>query len=443
MMTDLSKTVDASPTKDFFIRMLVMDAPLIKVIPDLVDNCVDGARRIRPGQDFTDLWVRIEVNESRFRIADNCGGISVELAREYAFRFGRDKDMPAELQVPHSTGRFGIGMKRALFKMGREFRIESTTERTHFVIEEDVERWEEKEEEKWSFEFKEMDENLPESAPPDKRRTIIEVTSLHESVAEDFALDNFQSRLKADLEARQRDSIDKGLAITLNGIPLQLRVLQLLQSEALKPGYQELSFQPEGRPEVRVQVYAGISKSVPADCGWHIFCNGRLILEADKGRTTGWGDGNPRYHPQYNRFRGFAFFDSDDATGLPWKTTKDGVDADSPVFRKARLKMIEMMRPVINFLNDLDAEKDLPDGSERALEAAVEAAPLVELAEIQTEPTFLVRPKPAPRQPAMTTISYLRPKEKVERVKEVLEARSNKQVGEYTFDYFFEAECED
>jgi len=443
MMTDPSKTIDASPTKDFFIRMLVMDVPLITVIPDLVDNCVDGARRIRGDADFEGLWVRIELDKDLFRIADNCGGISVELARRYAFRFGRDKDMPGELQVPHPRGRFGIGMKRALFKMGRKFRIESTTERTHFVIDEDVEQWEEKEEEHWTFEFQDVNENLSEPPSPDERRTTIEVTSLHESVAEDFVLDNFKSRLKAELEAKQRDSIDKGLVITLNGIPLQVRALKLLQSDELLPGLNEFSFQPNGQLEVDVKVYAGVSESMPADCGWHVFCNGRLILEADKEWTTGWGDGNPRYHPQYNRFRGFAFFDSDDATGLPWKTTKDGVDADSPVFRKARLKMIEMMRPVIDFLNDLDAEKDLPDGSERALEAAVEAARLVELAEIQTAPTFLVRPKPAPRQPAMTTISYLRPKEKVERVKEVLEAGSNKQVGEYTFDYFFEAECED
>lgn len=435
--------IDASPTKDFFIRMLVMDVPLIRVIPELVDNCVDGARRIRADEDFTDLWVRIEVNESQFRIADNCGGISVELARDYAFRFGRDKDMPAELQVPHSSGRFGIGMKRALFKMGRKFRIESTTERTHFVIEEDVERWEEKEEEQWTFEFQDVNENLSEPPPADERGTTITVTSLHESVAEDFVLDNFKSRLKAELEAKQQNSIDKGLAITLNGIPLQVRALKLLQSDELLPGLNEFSFEPNGQLQVDVKVYAGVSESIPADSGWHVFCNGRLILEADKEWTTGWGDGNPRYHPQYNSFRGFAFFDSDDATGLPWKTTKDGVDADSPVFRKARLKMIEMMRPVIDFLNDLKAEKDLPDGSERVLEAAVQAARLVELAEIQTARAFLVRPKPAPRQPVMTTISYSRPKEEVERVKEVLEVRSNREVGEFTFDYFFEAECED
>lgn len=440
-MTEPAMLVDAEPTKDFFIGMLVADVDLIKVIPDLVDNSVDGARRIRGDENFRDLWVRIEANRNCFRIGDNCGGISVVLARDYAFRFGRPKDMPAELQVPHSSGRFGIGMKRALFKMGRKFRIESTTEQTRFVIEEDVQEWEKKEE--WKFEFKELDENLPKPPPPDERGTIIEVTDLHESVAQDFALDNFQSRLKAELEAQHQDSTDKGLSITLNGIPLQVRLLQLLQSDEITPGFQEFTFKKEGRSEVSAQVFAGISKSSPADCGWQVFCNGRLILQANKDRTTGWGDGNPRYHPQYNRFRGFVFFDSDDATLLPWKTTKDGVDADSPIFRNVRLKMIELMRPVIDFLNELDAEKDLPDDSERPLEAAVEAANLVALAKVELSSTFAASPKPAPPKPAITRISYSKPKDRVERVKEVTGARLNREVGEITFDYYFEAECED
>ena len=82
-----------------------------------------------------------------------------------------------------------------------------------------------------------------------------------------------------------------------------------------------------------------------------MFCNGRLILEADKSRTTGWGDGNPQYHNQYARFRGYVFFDSDHAGLLPWTTTKSNVDADSPIFRAVRLEMLYMMRPIIDFLN--------------------------------------------------------------------------------------------
>ena len=36
------REIDAAPTKDFFIHMLVRDIELIPAIGDLVDNCIDG-----------------------------------------------------------------------------------------------------------------------------------------------------------------------------------------------------------------------------------------------------------------------------------------------------------------------------------------------------------------------------------------------------------------
>jgi hypothetical protein len=96
--------IDASPTKQFFISVLIKDIELVRAIADLVDNCVDGARRIRGNGRFDDLFVRIELDQEQFRIIDNCGGISRELASRYAFRFGRPPDTPS---VRHSVGQFG------------------------------------------------------------------------------------------------------------------------------------------------------------------------------------------------------------------------------------------------------------------------------------------------------------------------------------------------
>lgn len=63
----------------------------------------------------------------------------------------------------------------------------------------------------------------------------------------------------------------------------------------------------------------------------HTLANGRLVVGPDQTITTGWGEGDgktvPRYHNQFARFRGYAFFDCDDASRLPWTTTKTGVDA--------------------------------------------------------------------------------------------------------------------
>ena len=103
--------------------MLTNDVTLNDAIGDLVDNSVDGALSIRKDGRYDGLWVRISVKKDLFRIADNCGGISIDTARNYAFRFGRPSGMEG---IPWSLGQFGIGMKRALFKLGKKFKIEST-----------------------------------------------------------------------------------------------------------------------------------------------------------------------------------------------------------------------------------------------------------------------------------------------------------------------------
>ncbi len=63
-----SNVIIAAPTKEFFISMLVKDITLIKSIIDLVDNSIDGARRIRKNEDFSDLEIRLEVHKDYFEI---------------------------------------------------------------------------------------------------------------------------------------------------------------------------------------------------------------------------------------------------------------------------------------------------------------------------------------------------------------------------------------
>lgn len=436
------KIIDASPTKDFFISMLVKDIGLIRAILDLVDNCVDGARRSRKNGDYSDLTVRIEATRDHFKIVDNCGGIPVDLARNYAFRFGRPEEMP---KTPHSVGQFGVGMKRALFKLGSKFRIESTTIASRFVIEEDVDDWKSKKE--WQFEFKELDDEL-RKVQRDDRGTNITVTNLHKSVSEDFELENFQTRLKDELETAHLDSMEKGLAITLNQIPLQFRSIELLHSGQLRAAYKEMVFEEKNRPPMAVKIYAGISKSDHrSTAGWYVFCNGRLVLEADQTLTTGWGQGGettiPKYHGQFAMFRGYVLFDSDDAGRLPWNTTKTGVDADSSSFRAVRLEMINLMRPVIDFLNKLKEEKE-SEADSKPLEEAVQNAVMAKVSVVKTSKVFTA-PKPKTRrvESNLGRIQYNKPLEEIEQVKKCLNVSTLREVGEKTFDYFLQMECEE
>jgi len=433
--------IDASPTKEFFIEMLVKDIPLERSIIDLVDNCVDGALRLRGSGSLEGLWVRIELDEESFRIADSCGGITVDLARRYAFRFGRPEGMQSTLR---SVGQFGVGMKRALFKLGERFEVRSTTDSTTFVVVIDVNEWKKKEKD-WEFGFQEYQEDLSE-VPQDKRGTIIEVTSLHESVSESFGLENFRTGLIQELQSAHTLNIEKGLSITLNGIPLEIRPLALLQSNELEPAYREMTFNKVLPSTITVRMYAGVSESKPADAGWYVFCNGRMVLEADQTITTGWGEVGgrriPKYHNQFAMFRGYAFFDSDHASLLPWNTTKTGVDTDSPRFRRVRLEMIALMRPVIDFLNKVDAEKQ--GEGDRPLEAALGDAKSTKLSDVEGRKKF-AGPKPAPsrRPPRTGRILYHRPYDQIERVKEHLKVHTNREVGEITFDYYLEMECDE
>ncbi|MGX2028900.1 ATP-binding protein [Methylocaldum gracile] len=439
------RTIDASPTKDFFISILVRDIKLTDAICDLVDNSVDGARRLRPNGDFHGLHVSIEVNNQNFVIADNCGGIDVETAINYAFRFGRPKDMQP---TKHSVGQFGVGMKRALFKMGRDFEIESKSANSFFLLQVDVEEWKSEKnlddqgKEKWEFEFKEVDESV--NNPPENCLTIIRVSNLYESIAREFTLKNFENRLIEAIEAAHQESISAGLEISVNEHNLKYTQPMLLQSDLLKPFLLERTIQYTDEDLISVRIYSGIGKSDYKESGWYIFCNGRLVIKADKTPLTGWGYKEaeadvPKAHPQYARFFGFVFFDSDNAGLLPWNTSKNGIDSESPLYQAVRLDMISGMRQVIDFLNALDAELDTDS---TFLKENIDRAKPIRFSEIQPLNVFAypsITSQAAPK-PKESRISYTKPIELVEEAKRLINAKNNKELGEKTFDYYLNME---
>lgn len=431
--------------------MLIRDIPLSRAILDLVDNSVDGARRLYPNGDFQDLWVRVELDSTHFRIADNCGGIPVEIARNYAFRFGRPSGAPP---TPHSVGQFGVGMKRTFFKLGSKIKIDSTTNNSRFTMDIDVEDWKTGNEsanpDDWHFKFDTLSEDLS-AVPANDIGTRIEVTQLHESVSQSFALATFTNRLKQELSVAHSLSMAKGLKISVDGIPLNYEPQKLFVSDTLKAVFRERSILHESidsraGPPVKVKLYAGLAERSLHDGGWYIFCNGRLILRADQTATTIWGSVHAlrQYHPDFARFRGYAYFDSDDSSLLPWTTTKTGVDTDSPVYKTIQQDMVEISKPVLEFLSNLEKERvavEQGDGITPVLCDTVENAKAVVTNSVPLLIAF-VAPKfpPIPSGPKMQKIQYSRPLEEVNKAKKMLQVKTYTAVGEKTFDYFMKYE---
>jgi hypothetical protein len=141
-------------------------------------------------------------------------------------------------------------------------------------------------------------------------------------------------------------------------------------------------------------------------------------------------------------FRGYAFFESDDPSYLPWNTSKTGIDEGNEVYRRAKLEMTEMMRPVIDFLNEYDRENEYPK-NQRPLHGFIDNASPVGIANLSVSRDFKYPKKKKAKPGDKTTIKYSRPTNKVERAMKVLGVGTTREVGEKTFDTFYREACEE
>jgi hypothetical protein len=438
MVTQHDDVVRAQPTKAFFVDMLVKDQSLPSAIMDLIDNCVDGAKRLRGDNPFDNLHVNVSISTEKFEVSDNCGGISNDLAKNYAFRFGRDVNAPA---LHGTVGLFGVGMKRAIFKLGREFEVRSTSEYGSFIVKVNVVDWLEVDTTPWTFPMKCTD--YPQPNQENDRGTVVVVSKLFEGVASQFGESLFVTKLRAEIAARHQTYLEKGLRIVVNGT----RVIPTTVTYAYIPGDllpAHKSFRYDG---VGVNLFAGIGKPDVNNAGWYVYCNGRMVVKGDQSDLTGWGELGtpkiPKYHHQFSRFRGSAYFESDDPTLLPWNTTKDRLDVEHKIYRSVKLEMVTAMRPVIDFLNRVDKELEERDEAKRVLTELVNRANYsAPTADLPTNEEFTyVKPEPRPKLPKYINILYSRPKEKVEALKKCLGVGSAKEAGEKTFDWYLKNEC--
>jgi len=431
--------IDASPTKSFFVHIIIKDIALDKAILDLIDNSVDGAKRLRPEGDYSGLSVTIFFDGDKFEIEDTCGGIPLEVAKKYAFKFGR---APGFEETAFSVGQFGVGMKRALFKIGKNFHITSNDFHNQFVVDVDVEKWMSRAE--WDFTISALATNeIAES----KTGTKIAMSNLHQGVSTFFANESFIRRLKTQIRISQQHFMRKGLEISVNGEALISSQWQLKTGQGIEPSFQKFSDNMGGKHPLMSRIYAGIGDVDRAGAGWYVFCNGRCILNSDQTERTGWkasteeGIETPKYHHQFARFRGYVFLDCEDASVLPWNTTKTDLDYDHPAYLQLQARMVEAMRPVIDFLNAYDSDLDLEEYDRDVINSVAKSqnTPLDQIVE-NVVFKYAVPPK---KGPTLTSITYKKPKIEVDALKNILGVNSNRAVGEEAFEFALENLSED
>lgn len=360
----LPKSANGNPTKSFFVRMITRDITLEDCILDLVDNSIDGAWKAEGGRpasldqeaDLSAYTIDLVVKPDLFSITDNCGGIPLTEAQDYAFTFGRrDVDEADDFSI----GVYGIGMKRAVFKMGRKISVTSTyREKTlkAYEVPIDVDDWlKPANEHNWDF-------DIYEAKPAKSAGVHLVVKTLTDETAAEFGSPNFIKELRKILGRDYTLHLHYGVKITLNGVPIAGASLLLRSGGDYQPIRSKRSL-PVGKGTVQIEIIAGMGAPPPesndADeangderWGWYVICNGRVVLAGDKTSAAGWGgDGWPQWHGQYNGFIGIVLFSSADAELLPLTTTKRSIDTTSIVFRSARPNMRDISKQWTQYTN--------------------------------------------------------------------------------------------
>lgn len=440
-----SEMVNANPTKEFFVNMLVRDILLKQAIIELIDNSIDGAKSKKKKGDFQGLEICVHFDKRQFSIKDNCGGIPLDVAKDYAFRFGRPKSK--EVVETETTGIFGIGMKRALFKMGKYFEVKSATKSSYFEIKLDVEEWMEDDGNNWDFPFEKYQSYIDNDVQ--QIGTEIVVSKLYDEISGEFDTLVFEKELIEHVERRVGLDIDNGIQIRINNQLLTGNHIKLVNTDEVKPVKEEYEYD-----NVKVKILAGIApkeekdKYAPENAGWYVYCNGRLIIAADKTSLTTWKDMENKnsgvvFTNTYASFRGSVFFNSNFPERLPWNTTKTGINESSLVYLNAKEKMNEVFKIVKGFIDEM---KKNTVNNDDGIEETIAKMPAIDLTThnsnvvVQKNRELSISKIKVTTNPNVT-ISYKKPRKDVDLVKSIIKASSNKEVGEMTFEYFKDAEC--
>jgi len=459
-MTD-DRKARTEPTKSFFVNMLTRDIELKDAILDLLDNCIDGAvRSAAPlshnARPYDGYWASMAFSQDSFCIQDNCGGIPIEIALNSAFRLGRPQHPEQADSDGRTVGVYGIGMKRAIFKLGRSAQVVSNgTEPFEVLVSPewmDSEQWD-------PFELVDIN---PNTDTP--KGTSVMVNQLHASVKKDLMSKDWIENFKRYIANHYALIISKGFEVRIEAMgvssdPIKAAEFALAVSGDLGGGgVQPYIYQGE-MDGVSINIFAGllqkplnsqeiaVAEVEPGDkslAGWTIACNDRVVVSRDRTFLTGWGTGGvPQYHGQYSVIAGIVILSASEVDKLPLTTTKRGLDGSSPVYAMVLEIMREATKKLTAFTNAYKTDEDRRE--------LLDEAPKKNLAELRTFEKLSVvtsgrfsgfkvmrpnLPQP-PRKSTIPRISFKASKAEISSLRVFFEDDdlTNNEVGREAFDY--------
>ena len=462
-----------TPTKQFFVNMLTRDIDLRDAILDLLDNCLDGVVRQKKKVDlkwnkeyYSGFHAKITITSDKFVIEDNCGGIPLDIARKYAFRMGKDpEDSEGNADLP-TVGVYGIGMKRAIFKMGNSAKIISKSNNHTYSVSIN-ESWI-TDSKNWDFPIEMQDRSLMVV-----EGTKIEIENLNDKTKfawSEKQLEGFVDSLRKSIEESYSFIVQKGFSIEVNEKPIVANPINVMVgSPDSEKGFKPYVFEKAYKVDegvVNVKFILGFYNSLhtqaedeeiaqnkrsSSQAGWTVTCNDRVVLYNDKTYLTGWGEKPvPSFHNQFIGICGVVMFESIKPKLLPMTTTKRGIDLSSPIYSDVKNYMRDALKMFTSYTNIWKGRID----EERKISSKAEKISVVEIfsnskdygINLQEkrkgkffEPTL---PKPK-KEENINFIRYSRPSKQIDFLRECLFCESDPneitptEVGEKCFDKIY------
>lgn len=442
-----SLTADASPEKRLFISLLTRDISLVAAFLDLIDNSINAALapfadKLATAEGYLSALddpeisastsIDIEFSAESVKIADNAAGIDSKTAESYVFKFGRAAQ---DSRASHDRlSVYGIGLKRAIFKMGDQISIVSDHEQGGFALDLDVPEWAASKQDVWNFPIT----GRP-NADADATGTVIEITQLHEDVATRLNDGLFEGQLIDRIGKTYAYFMGKFVTISVNGEPVAPESVKVSKNQTTETVTID---------NATCLIVAGLGPSDSngrfrdATSGWFVLCNGRTVISADKSSLTGWGGhGLPIFQPKHRPFLGMAIFVSDNPESLPWTTTKASINEDSIAWQRAKREMVNAAKAIVNFLDSRYTESGTEVHSDELNEAR--RGSVNPLASSSATPRKF-EPPALKTDPTMQ-IQYNAKVADVKRIGKHLRrpGMSGSEVGRHTLDFFLRNEVGD
>lgn len=350
-MVDISSSIrqveiNSGVSPDFIEKTLTQDITTLEALYDLVDNAIDAARnhifqnnfeRDESGlpANYQGYKVYIRVDKNSVRILDNCLGIDEKTLTNTTLYTA------ANSNHAYGIGYYGLGLKRALLKMGSRFSLAVDNGQSIF---------------KCHFNSENIGGNKDKKIYADvypsrgRLKSLFSVSDLKDEIKNDLHNSSWFDNAVHGFSLRYSIYIEKGFEITIhntttNSFKRIKGIVPTLRDNALLLPQREIIT----INDVEIVIEAGIhkeytfpreknyslskNKKLTDQFGIYFVCNDRIIVAASTAKEHGW---SAKWHSEYNGFVCWVRFVSKKPNNLPWNTSKTALRVDSSLFIKVR-----------------------------------------------------------------------------------------------------------